>query len=80
MSTRARPAQAAIAAEPVSPEVAPTMVIRASRSASTRSNSRPSTCSAMSLNASVGPWNSSWTNSDVSSCTSGTTAGWLKPA
>ena len=48
--------------------------------ASTWSNSRPSSCIAMSLKASVGPWNSSCTNSPVSSWTSGTTAGWPKPA
>ena len=50
MSMRSRPAQASIAAEPVSPEVAPTMVTRASRAASTWSNRRPRSCSAMSLN------------------------------
>ena len=75
ISMRSRPAQASIAAEPVSPEVAPTIVTRASRAASTWSNSRPSSCSAMSLNDSVGPWNSSCTNRPVSSWTSGTTAG-----
>ena len=42
ISTRSRPAQASIAAEPVSPEVAPTIVTRASRAASTWSNRRPS--------------------------------------
>ena len=31
MSMRSRPAQASMAADPVSPEVAPTMVIRSSR-------------------------------------------------
>ena len=74
------PAQASIAAEPVSPEVAPTMVTRASRAVSTWSNRRPSTCIAMSLKASVGPWNSSCTNRPVSSWISGTTAGWPNPA
>ena len=52
----------------------------ASRAASTWSNRRPSSCSAMSLKASVGPWNSSCTNRPVSSWISGTTAGWPKPA
>ena len=76
--TRSRPAKASIAADPVSPDVAPTMVTRSSRSASTCSNSRPSNCIAMSLKASVGPWNSSCTQSPVSSCTSGATAGMVE--
>ena len=61
MSSCARSRQASMAAEPVSPEVAPTMVTRWPRSASTWSNSRPSSCIARSLKASVGPWNSSCT-------------------
>ena len=59
MSTFARPASASIAAEPVSPLVAPTIVRCWSLSARKRSNTSPSNCSATSLNASVGPWNSS---------------------
>ena len=47
--------QASIAAEPVSPEVAPTMVTRSPRRLRIRSNSRPRICRAKSLNASVGP-------------------------
>ena len=80
MSIAARSRQASMAAEPVSPEVAPTMVMRSPRLASTWSNSRPSSCIAMSLKASVGPWNSSSAKVRVSSCTSGATAGWPKPA
>ena len=41
MSTRSRSRQASIAAEPVSPEVAPTIVTCSPRRASTESNSRP---------------------------------------
>jgi hypothetical protein len=59
MSTFSRPRQASIAAEPVSPLVAPTMVIRSPRAASTWSNRSPRSCRATSLKASVGPWNSS---------------------
>ncbi len=80
MSTRLRSRQASMAAEPVSPLVAPTMVTRSPRAASTWSNRRPSTCIAMSLKASVGPWNSSSDQRLVSSCTSGATAGWANPA
>ena len=80
MSMRARSRQASIAALPVSPLVAPTMVMRSPRFASTCSNRWPSSCSAMSLKASVGPWNSSSAKQRVSSCTSGATAGWPKPA
>jgi hypothetical protein len=40
-------------------EVAPTMVTRSPRRASAASNSWPISCMAKSLNASVGPWNSS---------------------
>ena len=59
MSVRSRPAKASIAAPPVSPEVAPAIVARDPRSASTWSISRASSCMATSLKASVGPWNSS---------------------
>ena len=44
-----------MAALPVSPEVAPTMVTRSSRRASTVSNIGPMSCIATSLKASVGP-------------------------
>ncbi len=53
------PTTPSIAAEPVSPLVAPTIVTRCPRWSSTWSNRRPTSWSAMSLNASVGPWNSS---------------------
>ena len=59
MSTCLQPRTASIAADPVSPLVAPTIMTCSSRSASTWSKSRPTSCSATSLNASVGPWNSS---------------------
>ena len=74
ISTRSRSRQASIAAEPVSPEVAPTMVTRCFLRASTASNSRPTTCSAKSLKASVGPWNCSISQRSLSSCLSGATA------
>ena len=78
MSMALRSRQASIAADPVSPEVAPTIVTRFPSRASTCSNSRPRICIAMSLKASVGPWNSSSANSPCSSCTSGAVAGWAK--
>ena len=59
MSTQSRSAHACMAAEPVSPEVAPSTQTRSPRADSTWSNSRPTSCSATSLNASVGPRNSS---------------------
>jgi hypothetical protein len=74
MSIRSRPATASIAALPVSPLVAPTMVRRSSRRERNSSNSRPSSCSATSLNASVGPWNSSSSQWRSSSWISGVTA------
>ena len=54
-----RPRIATSADEPVSPEVAPRIVIRRPARASAYSNSSPRSWSAMSLNARVGPWNSS---------------------
>ena len=54
-SARARSRNASIAAEPVSPDVAATIVTRRPSRVRTWSNSRPSNCIAMSLNASVGP-------------------------
>ena len=60
-STAVEPRNASIAAPPVSPEVAPTMVSRSLRCASVKSISRASNCIARSLKASVGPWNSSST-------------------
>ena len=60
MSIVLRSRTASMAAEPVSPEVAPTMVARWPRLArSVWSSMRPRSCSATSLKASVGPWNSS---------------------
>ena len=57
MNTRRcwRPRMAYSAALPVSPEVAPTMFSQRSCLSSVYSNSRPSSCMAMSLKASVGP-------------------------
>ena len=57
MNTRmlSRPRIAYSADEPVSPEVAPRMLISSPRRASSYSNSSPSSCIAMSLNAAVGP-------------------------
>jgi len=46
---------ASIAADPVSPLVAPTTVTRWPRASKTSSNMRPTNCRAMSLNESVGP-------------------------
>ena len=80
MSTRSQWRTASMAAEPVSPLVAPTMVRRSSRSASTWSNSSPTNCKATSLNANVGPWNSSASHWRWSICTSGTTAAWRNDA
>ena len=74
MSTWAQPLTPSIAAEPVSPLVAPTIVTRSLRSPRTWSNIRPTSCSATSLNANVGPWNSSSSQWFVSSWTSGHTA------
>ena len=54
-----RPRIAYSAAEPVSPEVAPSTLSRAPRCPSTYSKSAPSNCIAMSLKASVGPLDSS---------------------
>ena len=59
MSMVLRSRTASMAAEPVSPEVAPTMVACWCRAVSVWSSMRPSSCSATSLKASVGPWNSS---------------------
>ena len=50
-----RPSSAYSAAEPVSPEVAPRMVKRSPRRASSWANSSPSSCMAMSLKAADGP-------------------------
>jgi hypothetical protein len=54
--TRPLPSMACSAAEPVSPLVAPTIVRVVSRRSSSYSNSSPSNCIAMSLNAAVGPF------------------------
>ena len=79
MSAFFRPRMASIAALPVSPLVAPTMVTRSPRLASTWSNSPPSTCIATSLKASVGPCHNSSrcrlgarASSEVSGAISGT--------
>ncbi len=80
MSTLAQSFTPSIAAEPVSPLVAPTIVIRLPCWASTVSNMRPTSWSATSLKASVGPWKSSITQWWWSIWTSGTTAGWRNVA
>ena len=59
MSSESRPTHASMAADPVSPEVATTIVRRSPRRRSSASISRPTSWRATSLNASVGPWNSS---------------------
>ena len=58
-STEAKPLKASIAAEPVSPDVAPTMVTFSPRRFNATSNIWPINCIATSLNANVGPWNNS---------------------
>ncbi len=71
----ARPRMAYSAAEPVSPDVAPRMVSTSPRRANSYSNSWPSSCMAMSLNAAVGP-SDRWAShrSSESSVTGTTTA------
>ena len=69
-----------MAAEPVSPLVAPTIVIRSPRRASAWSKRRPKSCIATSLKARVGPWNSSSAKVRWSIWASGVTAGWAKAA
>ena len=70
MNTRipGRPRIAYSAALPVSPDVAPRILRRAPRSRSAHANNWPSSCIATSLNASVGPFESS------SRCNSGPSA------
>ena len=66
MKTRSRwrPRMAYSAALPVSPEVAPTMLSQRSCLSSVYSKSRPSSCMAMSLKASVGPLDRCCTSSE----------------
>ena len=59
MSTFAQFFTPSIAALPVSPLVAPTIITRSLRAVRIVSNKRPSSCNATSLKARVGPWNSS---------------------
>ena len=82
MSRFALPTHAAIAAEPVSPDVATTIVRRSPRRSSSASMSRPTSWSATSLNDSVGPCQSSCTqmSRSASSWTSGHTSLWSKVA
>ena len=80
MSVVSRPLKASMAADPVSPEVAPTTVIRLPFAASTWSKSRARICIATSLKASVGPWKSSSSQSFAPVWVSGTTALWRKVA
>ena len=69
---------------PVSPLVAPTTVNRSLSSPflpsfllfKKNSNKFPNNCNATSLNANVGPWNSSSTKRSSSIFTSGVTSGW----
>ena len=70
-SAASSPRNASMAALPVSPEVAPTMVTRSPRRVSTVSNIWPISCMATSLKASVGPWCSSSTQSFGPICTKG---------
>ena len=77
-STASSPRKASMAAAPVSPEVAPTTVVRRPRRPSTSCIMRPSSCIATSLKASVGPWKISSRNRPASSWLTGTTAGWRK--
>ncbi len=74
MSALARPLKASMAALPVSPEVAPTMVMRLPLRFSDRCIRRESTCMATSLKAKVGPWKSSSAKRLGFSWTSGATA------
>ena len=69
--TPALPRIAYSAALPVSPEVAPRMFSVRPRRASSYSNNRPSSCIAMSLNASVGPFDSASRYTPGSSARSG---------
>jgi hypothetical protein len=78
-STLDRPRNASIAADPVSPLVAPTMVMRSPDFASAACIIWPISCMAKSLKASVGPWNSSSRKWFGASCTSGARAAWPKP-
>src|SRR4051794_4412793 len=80
MSTWAQRWTASIGADAVSPLVAPTSVTCSPRAPSTWSKSRPTSCRATSLNASVGPWKSSANHWRWSIWTSGTTAGWRNVA
>ena len=73
------PRTPAMAALPVSPEVAPRMFMKPPVRASTYSNRLPSSCRATSLKASVGPWNSSRMYRSPTGRT-GVTCGWLKVA
>ena len=79
MSSVSRPTQASMAADPVSPEVATTIVARLPRAVSSWSNSRPTSCRATSLKASVGPRNSS-RRCRPSTSTIGQTSGWSNVA
>ena len=81
MSIVSRSRQASMAAEPVSPEVAPTIVTCPERRLSSASKSLPRSCRATSLNAKVGPQKSSMSQMSSAgspSGTSGATSEWLK--
>ncbi len=69
-----------MAAEPVSPDVAPMMVAVSPVAARARSKRRPNICMPKSLKAKVGPQNNSMRNRSRSSGMIGATASWEKPA
>ena len=73
-STPALPRKASIAADPVSPLVAPTMVSRRPERRRLAAKSSPISCIATSLKASVGPWKSSSSQSFGPICTKGARA------
>ncbi len=77
-STHGRPTNAAATAPPVSPEVATRIVSRRGSARGMRSSVAARKRAPKSLNAAVGPWNSSSTdNGPAAPCTSTTGAGKL---
>ncbi|KAG1166162.1 hypothetical protein G6F35_018356 [Rhizopus arrhizus] len=77
-ATPCLPRSAYSAAEPVSPDVAPTMFSVVPRLASTYSKTWPRNCMAMSLKASVGPSDRPSSDRPPSSGRSGTMSSLLK--
>ena len=80
ISMPARPLVDSMAADPVSPEVAPMIVTRSPRRSISRSNSGPTSCRATSLNARVGPWKSSSSQRPAPRSRRGVMSGWSKEA